>query len=57
MNGFSVPDNEDQRLEALSSYNVLDTAPEISFDEITELAAEILQCPVSFIEFMDAKKQ
>ena len=40
MNGFSVPDNEDQRLEALSSYNVLDTAPEISFDEITELAAD-----------------
>ena len=57
MNGFSVPDNEDQRLEALSSYNVLDTAPEISFDEITELAAEILQCPVSFIEFMDADRQ
>ena len=28
-----------------------------SIDEITELAAEILQCPVSFIEFMDADRQ
>ncbi len=57
MNGFEVPENEDIRLETLSSYNVLDTAPEASFDEITELAAEILQCPISFIEFMDADRQ
>lgn len=57
MNEFSIPENENLRLEALSSYNVLDTAPEVSFDEITELAAEILQCPVSFIEFMDADRQ
>ena len=35
----------------------MDTAPEISFDEITALAAEILQCPVSFIEFMDDDRQ
>ena len=57
MNEFSIPENENMRLEALSSYDVLDTAPEVSFDEITELAAEILQCPVSFIEFMDADRQ
>jgi len=35
----------------------LDSAPEVHFDEITELAAEILQCPVSFIEFMDEERQ
>ena len=57
MNEFSIPENENMRLEALLSYDVLDTAPEVSFDEITELAAEILQCPVSFIEFMDADRQ
>ena len=57
MNGFPVPTDEDLRLETLLSYDVLDSAPEVSFDEITELAAEILQCPVSFIEFMDADRQ
>ncbi|MBE11142.1 MAG: hypothetical protein CMM35_12640 [Rhodospirillaceae bacterium] len=57
MSEFPVPENESLRLATLSSYDVLDTAPEVSFDEITELAAEILQCPVSFIEFMDADRQ
>ena len=57
MSEFPVPENEDLRLETLSTYDVLDTAPEVSFDEITELAAEILQCPVSFIEFMDTDRQ
>jgi len=57
MNNFPVPENENLRLETLTSYDILDSAPEVSFDEITELAAEILQCPVSFIEFMDADRQ
>ena len=57
MSEFPVPENESLRLATLSSYDVLDSAPEVSFDEITELAAEILQCPVSFIEFMDADRQ
>ena len=57
MNRFPVPADEDLRLDTLLSYDVLDSAPEVSFDEITELAAEILQCPVSFIEFMDADRQ
>ena len=52
-----VPENETERLEKLDEYNIMDSAPEIVFDEITELAAEILQCPVSFIQFMDEDRQ
>ncbi len=52
-----TPPNEKERLEALEKYQILDTLPEILFDEITELAAEILQCPVSFIQFMDEERQ
>ena len=52
-----IPDDEHQRLKNLHEYNIMDTAPEIIFDEITELAAEILQCPVSFIQFMDEDRQ
>lgn len=54
---YPIPDGEELRLATLESYEIMDSAPEICFDEITELAAEILQCPVSFIEFMDADRQ
>ena len=57
MSNFQVPQDEELRLQTLKSYAVLDTAPEVCFDDITELAAEILGCPVSFIEFMDADRQ
>ena len=52
-----VPENESERLAELRDYKILDTVPEAAFDEITELAAEILQCPASFIEFMDGDRQ
>ncbi|OUX76868.1 MAG: hypothetical protein CBC19_08530 [Oceanospirillales bacterium TMED59] len=54
---YPIPAGEEQRLATLKNYEIMDSAPEICFDEITELAAEILQCPVSFIEFMDADRQ
>ena len=54
---YPIPSGEEQRLATLKNYEIMDSAPEICFDEITELAAEILQCPVSFIEFMDADRQ
>ena len=52
-----VPENESERLAELRDYKILDTVPEAAFDEITELAAEILKCPASFIEFMDGDRQ
>ena len=56
-NTFPVPENEDERLKKLAEYNIMDTAPELVFDEITELAAEILNCPASFIKSLpDASK-
>jgi len=52
-----IPDDEEQRLKNLKEYDILDTAPEIVFDEITELAAEIMQCPVSTIQFINEDRQ
>ena len=48
-----IPANELQRLVALRSYEILDTAPEIAYDEIAELTAQICHCPVAFISFID----
>ena len=50
---FPVPANETERLAAVRGLNILDTATEIAYDEIGELAAEACQCPVAYISFMD----
>jgi class 3 adenylate cyclase len=50
---IQAPANEADRLVALRSYAILDTAPELAYDEITELAAQICQCPVAVIGFVD----
>jgi len=36
-----IPQNEQERLEALRSHQILDTLSEDEFDELTELAAQI----------------
>ena len=54
---FPVPVNEPQRLAALRVLNILDTPPEIAYDEIVELAAQICDCPVAYIGFIDDDRQ
>ncbi|GAA4316170.1 GAF domain-containing sensor histidine kinase [Mucilaginibacter gynuensis] len=54
---FPVIANEDERLAALNSYGVLDTAAEIDFDEITTLASAICHTPVALISLVDAERQ
>jgi len=34
-----IPENEERRVAALRSFDVLDTAPELAYDRVTELAA------------------
>jgi class 3 adenylate cyclase len=46
-------DREAERLAALRTYDVLGSEPERPYDEITELAAQVTQCPASIISFMD----
>jgi PAS domain S-box-containing protein len=47
------PWNEKARLEALRSYEVLDTLPEQSFDDITHLAAQLCETPIALIALAD----
>jgi adenylate cyclase len=51
-----IPANETERLAAVKSYQLIDTAPEIAYDEITELAAQICQCPVAVIGLIDESR-
>ena len=48
-----IPANDTERVAAVKSYHLLDTAPEIAYDEITELAAQFLQCPVAVVGLVD----
>src|SRR6202158_5819993 len=50
---FPIPANETGRLAAVRAFNVVGTPPEVAFDDISELATQICQCPVSYITFAD----
>ena len=52
-----LPITEDKRLDALQSYDVLDTAPEPAFDDITLLAAQICGVPIAAISLIDERRQ
>ncbi|TKT73035.1 GAF domain-containing protein [Afipia massiliensis] len=54
---LTTPANEPGRLEALKNYAILDTLPEIGFDEIAELAGQICDCPAALVSFVDASRQ
>ena len=49
--------NEAARLAALHGYQVLDTAAEHSFDDITLLASQICGVPIALISFVDRDRQ
>jgi PAS domain S-box-containing protein len=49
--------NETRRLAALRRYDVLDSAPEEAFDEITRMAARLFNVPVSLVSLVDESRQ
>lgn len=52
-----VPENEEARLSALKSYNILDTPPEETFDIIARLASHICKTPVAMVTLVDRHRQ
>lgn len=52
-----LPPNEEQRLAALRQYQILDTAPENSFDELVRLAAHICGTPIALVSLIDEHRQ
>lgn len=50
-------DPEEQRLQALYRYDILDTPSEESFDRITRLAKLLLQMPMAMVSLVDRDRQ
>lgn len=48
---------EKQRLQALASYQILDTPEEPAFDDIAEVASIICEAPIAVINFIDSNRQ
>lgn len=48
---------EIERLAALRDYGILDSGPEIGFDDISRIAAQVSRSPISLISLVDQNRQ
>jgi len=51
-----VQDDHAARVAALHRYGILDSAPEVIYDEITKLAAQVCGCPVATVGMVDDRR-
>ncbi|MGI4790298.1 MAG: GAF domain-containing protein [Janthinobacterium lividum] len=52
-----IPENEAQRLEWLRQCDIIDTLPEVAFDEVAQMAAELCRVPTAAINLVDHDRQ
>ena len=52
-----LPPDEDERLAALRSFEVLDTEPDAAFDDLTRIAARVCGAPVALVSLVDSDRQ
>lgn len=53
----TLPDNEEERIRKLQELGILDTIEEQSYDDITQLAAQLIGTPISLVSLVDKGRQ
>jgi diguanylate cyclase (GGDEF)-like protein len=53
----SIPNDDCQRVAALTAANLLETPSEEAFDRVTRLAQAIFKVPIALVSLVDAKRQ
>ena len=51
------PSDEKQRLQALRSFDILDTEPEQAFDELINVASLVCDTPIALVSLLDESRQ
>ena len=57
MKAPEYPKNEDIRVAALRSLDILDTEPEERFDRLTRIAKRLFKVPIALVSFVDINRQ
>ncbi len=57
MRAAAIPESEQERLDALRRYEILDTLPQQGYDDLTFLAARLCDTPIALISLVDADRQ
>ncbi len=57
MPAAAIPHDEAQRIAALERYGILDTLPEIEYDDLTLLASQICGAPISLVSLVATQRQ
>lgn len=52
-----LTEREQERLDALREYRILDTPPEQAFDDLTALAAYVCDVPIALVSLVDTDRQ
>lgn len=52
-----MPSNERERIQELHSYSILDTPPELAYDEVVSTIKRIFDVPLAVISFVDDRHQ
>lgn len=53
----AIPDNEETRIKALHSLNILDSPAEERFDRLTRLAKQLFNVPIAVVSLVDTNRQ
>ncbi len=52
-----TPLNENKRIKALKNLNILDTLEEDAYDQLTSMASQICDVPISLVSLIDSNRQ